>query len=117
MIAVRVTAPRQRLTWRMANLANMDPVTRSAYEAALAAIERRKLARGVALRPPEFGEALGSPAQTAIKQAAADGWKDELTQLAAHASADVLLTLHAAEAADQEAHGRYQIWDALASPG
>jgi hypothetical protein len=92
----------------------MDPATRSIHEAALTAIERRKLARGVALRPPEFGEALGTRARIATEQAAAAGWTGQLTQLAAHTSDDVLAVMRAAAAADQEARSRYQNWDALA---
>jgi len=49
-----------------------------------------------------------------MDEMAGSGWTAELTQLAGHASPDVVAALHAAEAADNEAYTRYTAWVTLA---
>jgi hypothetical protein len=92
----------------------MNAAACAAYQAALTAIERRRLVRGLGLRTWNFHQEVERRARAAMREMAEIGWTAELTQLAAYASAGVLLVLHAAEAADQDARDCYQAWDALA---
>ncbi len=92
----------------------MNPDARAAYDAALTAIERRKAVRGLGLRTWKWDAEVEQTARAAAQQMAAAGWKAELSQLAAHASADVLAALRAADAADNQARVRFAAWSALA---
>lgn len=92
----------------------MTPEARGAYEAALTAINRRKAVRGLGLRAWKWDAKVEQAAHAAAQQMATAGWKAELSQLAAHASADVLAALRAADAADNQALVQFAAWSALA---
>jgi hypothetical protein len=96
------------------NLARVNPDARAPYAAALTAIERRKAVRGLGLRTWKWDAQVEQAARAAAEQMAAAGWKAELSQLPAHASADVLAALRAADAADNQARARFAAWSALA---
>jgi hypothetical protein len=92
----------------------MTPDARAAYEAALTAIDRRKAVRGLGLRTWRLDAKVEQTARAAARQMAAAGWTVELSQLAVHASADVLAALRAADTADNQAQAKFAAWSALA---